>query len=112
MTLDGLHAALQHTAAGCNRSVGCLSWGTKDLIIYGSHRTVVVYDTQVRTRQELVKIGKCCSVNRYTFNHIHLILVHIYYNVDEESNSDASGTQRPGDLCEVGTDGANIRDKG
>lgn len=47
MTLDGLHAALQHTAAGCNRSVGCLSWGPKDLIIYGSHRTIIVYDIQV-----------------------------------------------------------------
>lgn len=44
-----LHAELEYSSSGCNRSVGTLSCGPNDIYAYGSHNAVVLYDTKVGT---------------------------------------------------------------
>lgn len=40
-----MHAELEYSSSGCNRCVGNLIWDIDDVLIFGSHHAVVVYDT-------------------------------------------------------------------
>ena len=38
---------LSHVRAGCNTSVGVLSWGPGSIVACGSHSAVLLYDVEV-----------------------------------------------------------------
>jgi len=42
-----LHAEIEFSSSGCNRTVGNLCCGTNDIYAYGSHNAVVLYDSKV-----------------------------------------------------------------
>ena len=42
-----MEVSQEHVSAGCNRVMGPLDWGDTDVVAYGAHNLVILYDAEV-----------------------------------------------------------------
>jgi hypothetical protein len=63
--VSAMRSSVDFCGAGCNRTAGVLAWGPANLVAYGAHSAIVLYNIEARLYSHLV-LGEAALRARLT----------------------------------------------